>query len=144
MAHSSSSSPTKSPRRAEDIVPDFDLKSGVFVYKPGLTWAQAKDKIAMVGLSVLLHQLLHEFDPERIGPSPGPYSHSVIAESFSNYIVTNRQILTDPALRGYLIARRIPELRLIVGQDQFKFNELAPLLRKHLMLLDIVDVVLPN
>jgi hypothetical protein len=141
MAQGSSRSPRKHSLEAEDPEPDFDISPDLLKLKSHLCWADARGRTAMVGLSRPMHALLHQYDPNRIGPTPGPYSHALVADVVSSYVVHHRQVLTNPAFRGYCIATGIPEFRLLVGKDRFLFNELASLVRKHMVLLDIVDAV---
>lgn len=127
------------PRQALDDVPDFDIFPEPGKVKTSLHWQQAVNRTAIIGLSRQLHQLLHTFNPTVIGPKPGPYKSSLVTQVVTNYIVSHRARLTNPAQKGFCIARNVPEFRLIAGQDQFLFSDLASILRRHLVLLDIVD-----
>ena len=136
----SNSSPTKPhPAQAIDDEPDFDLAPDLGKIKESLTWQKAIGRVALIGLSRQLHQLLHQFDPTKIGPTTGPFRHPKVVDVISSYVVRHRQLLMDPAARGMCQAHRIPEFRLIMGRDQFLFSEMASLIRKHMVLLDIVD-----
>jgi len=127
------------PRQAMDNGPDFDIAPEPGKLKAPLQWQQAVNRTAIVGMSRQLHQLLHTFDPTVIGPNPGPYSSRLVTQAVTTYIVSHRARLTSPEQKGYCLARNVPEFRLIAGQDQFLFSELAGVLRRHLVLLDIVD-----
>jgi len=131
--------------RAEDDAPDFDiapdfskLKSSL-TQEHSLTWQGAIGKTALVGLSRQLHALLRSHDPEAIGSHPGPYNHAIIVKIFSNYIAHHRHEITDPNRKGVIFPSNIPEFRLIMGRDQLLFSEIADPLRKHLVLLNIID-----
>jgi len=127
------------PRQALDEEPDFDILPEPGKLKESLQWQKAVNRTALVGLSRQLHMLLHTFDPVSVGPNPGPYRHNIITQVVSSYIVSHRARLTSPIQKGLCIARNVPEFRLITGQDQFLFSDLAGILRRHLVLLDIVD-----
>jgi hypothetical protein len=94
----------------------------------------------MVGVSRQLHAILHGFDPVRIGPAPGPYDSAVVAQVFGRFVTQNRPLLTSPAYPGMFMANGIPEVRLLSTTDMLPFNEIANMLRRHLVLLDIVPV----
>lgn len=138
MAAGPSRSPRKRPHEAEDSEPDFDIAPNLYKLKAGLNWTDAKDRVAMVGLSRQLHKLLHDFDPNRIGPTAGPYPNALVADVFSSYVVQHRHLLTSPAYPGHCVASGIAELHLIMGIDHCPFNTVAIYLRRHMVLLDIV------
>jgi len=122
-----------------DIAPDFSKLKSSLTQEHSLTWQGAIGKTALVGLSRQLHALLRSHDPEAIGSHPGPYNHAIIVKIFSNYIAHHRHEITDPNRKGVIFPSNIPEFRLLMGKDQLLFSELADPLRRHLVLLDIID-----
>ena len=131
--------PKRHPSGASDDEPDFDIHPDPEKLKASLTWQSAIGRVAQVGLSRQFHQLLHSFEPASIGPSHGPYPNSLITQVFSRYIVANRHLLQRPNIRAVIFTDRIPEFQLVVGKEQLLFSEIAAMIRKHLVLLDITD-----
>ena len=130
---------------AVDEAPDFDISPDPARIKEAieqpnsLNWQSAIGRTALVGLSRQLHDLLHKHDPAVIGPQPGPYSNAVVTKVFSSYMARNRHQLSRPGESGIIYTSNIPEFRLIMGREQLPFSDLAAVLRRHLVLLDIVD-----
>lgn len=129
----------KHPSENEDDTPDFDIAPDPAKLRD-LDWGAAQGHVAMLGMSRQLHSLLRAFRPTVIGSEPGPYRHTTISEVFSDYVIQNRQILVDSNDRGACQAHKIPELRAIVGRDRFLFSEMAAVMRRHLVLLDILKL----
>lgn len=111
-----------------------------FLIKPTskLKWADTHGRTAMVGLSVKLHQLLHTFEPHSISQAHGPYTHVLIAAVIGRYIASRRAVLVDRNFKGICMAQN-DTLGEIFAIDKFPWDQLHVHLRKHLVLLDIVD-----
>jgi hypothetical protein len=119
--------------------PIFDIHPNFNKIKGSLGWGNVKERTAIIGVSRQLHQLLHDFAPDLIDDRPGPYRQKVVEEAFSRYIASKRLILINPGQPGICQARAIPKLRLILGHDSLPFSHLANSIKKHLVLLDIID-----
>lgn len=137
QAPSPNSSPSKSPRQALDDEPDFDISPDLNVIRNSIGWGDVANQVPIIGLSRQLHRFLRLFDPVSIKPEPGPYRHDVICKVVSALIVHHRQLLMVPGQRGTIRVANIPDFRAICGRDEIQFNELAKILRRHLVLLDI-------
>jgi hypothetical protein len=120
-------------------VPNFDIHPNFNKIKGSLGWGNVKERTAVIGISRQLHQLLHNFSPDLIDDRPGPYRQKVVEEAFSKYIAHNKATLINPVQPGICQARAIPELRALLGQDSLPFSQLAVSIKKHLVLLDIID-----
>lgn len=123
------------PSQALDDEPDFDISlQPTTVHQ----WHDALGRVAQVGLSRQLHQLLRAFDPNTIGESPGPYSHRVVSECFGRYIVSRKSVLMDPTQRGFCIAGN-DVIGLMFGSNRFPWNDMHKHLRRHLVLLNVTN-----
>lgn len=123
------------PSLAFDSEPDFDAN---LIPKGVLQWQDALGKVALVGFSNQLHQLMRAFDPSVITESPGPYTHRIASNVFGRYIVARRAVLMDPTQRGICIASN-DAIGQIFGVDRFPWNDMHKHLRRHMILLDITN-----
>jgi hypothetical protein len=119
--------------------PIFDIHPNFNKIKSSLGWGNVRERTAVIGISRQLHQLLHNFSPDLIDDKPGPYRQKVVEEAFSKYIAHNKVTLINPVQPGICQARAIPELRALLGQDSLPFSQLAVSIKRHLVLLDIID-----
>jgi hypothetical protein len=120
-------------------VPIFDIHPNFNKIKGSLGWGNVRERTAVIGISRQLHQLLHNFSPDLIDDRPGPCRQKVVEEAFSKYIAHNKVILINPVQPGICQARAIPELRALLGRDSLPFSQLAVSIKRHLVLLDIID-----